>query len=415
MVRERTRRAELTVDELNAYIQGLFNSDLLLKALVISGEIAEFKRHTSGHCYFTLLGTDTRISCAMFRRDADLLPEWPRNGDQVLIEGSVGVYPQRGVYQLYARRLIPVGAGAIERARQELKRRLELEGLFHPSHKRPISPYPSRVAVITSATGAALRDVLRISGRRYPLSDIVVVPTLVQGPDAPEDIVRAFARAGAMSGVDCVLLVRGGGSREDLVPFDDERVVRAVRNCPFPVVSGIGHEVDSTLSDLAADLTASTPSAAAEVVFPDRAALLAWLAQVRQRVGGSARRRIGVERARCRLALEGMERALKLRTGTERSRLHEGLRALSRSMALRLRDARSELSTRTASLSGLSPLAALARGYVIAEREGRRLFSVREALSGAALSLCFRDGRADCLVRAIAPFDPPNEGALEER
>ena len=117
MVRERTRRAELTVDELNAYIQGLFNSDLLLKALVISGEIAEFKRHTSGHCYFTLLGTDTRISCAMFRRDADLLPEWPRNGDQVLIEGSVGVYPQRGVYQLYARRLIPVWAGAIERAR----------------------------------------------------------------------------------------------------------------------------------------------------------------------------------------------------------------------------------------------------------------------------------------------------------
>ena len=415
MQRERTRRSELTVDELNTYIQGLFNSDLLLKALVISGEIAEFKRHTSGHCYFTLLGTDTRISCAMFRRDADLLPEWPRNGDQVLLEGSVGVYPQRGVYQLYARRLIPVGAGAIERARQELKRRLELEGLFHTSHKRPIPPYPSKAAVITSATGAALRDVLRISGRRYPLCSIVVIPTLVQGPDAPEDIVRAFVRAGTMSGVDCVLLVRGGGSREDLVPFDDERVVRAVRNCPFPVVSGIGHEVDSTLSDLAADLTASTPSAAAEVVFPDRVSLLAWLAQVRQRASGSVRRRIGAERTRCRLALEGMERALRLRTGAERSRLHEGFRALSRSMALRLRDARSELSTRAASLSGLSPLAALARGYVTVEREGRRLLSVREAPVGTVLSLCFRDGRADCLVRGLVPFDPPNEGPTEER
>ena len=155
----RRARSEMTVDELNYYIQGLFTSDLMLKALVVSGEIAEFKRHTSGHCYFTLLGAETRVSCALFKRDAELLPQWPRDGDSVLIEGSVSSYPPRGVYQLYARRILPVGDGAAGRARQELRNRLEAEGLFHPALKRPLPPYPARAAVITSATGAALRDV----------------------------------------------------------------------------------------------------------------------------------------------------------------------------------------------------------------------------------------------------------------
>ena len=191
MALPRPERSQLTVDELTLYVQGLFASDLRLKSLLVGGEIAEFKRHTSGHCYFTLLGKESRVACAIFKQYAGYLPRWPENGDSVLVEGSVGVYPQRGVYQLYARRIIPVGAGAIDRARQELKARLEQEGLFRLELKRPLPRYPGRVAVVTSATGAALRDVLRVSSRRYPLCELVIVPAQVQGAEAPEEIVSA--------------------------------------------------------------------------------------------------------------------------------------------------------------------------------------------------------------------------------
>ena len=257
MVPRRQERSQLTVDELTLYVQGLFLSDLMLKSLIVAGEIAEFKRHTSGHCYFTLLGRESRVACAIFKQYAGFLPHWPENGDSVLVEGSVGVYPQRGVYQLYAKRIIPVGAGAIDRARQELKARLTQEGLFRPELKRPVPAYPERAAIVTSVTGAALRDVLRIASRRYPLCEVLIVPAQVQGAEAPEEIARALSRAALLERLDCILLVRGGGSREDLVPFDDERVVRAVRSCPVPVVSGVGHEIDETLCDLAADLSAS--------------------------------------------------------------------------------------------------------------------------------------------------------------
>ena len=375
----RRARSEMTVDELNYYIQGLFTSDLMLKALVVSGEIAEFKRHTSGHCYFTLLGAETRVSCALFKRDAELLPQWPRDGDSVLIEGSVSSYPPRGVYQLYARRILPVGEGAAGRARQELRNRLEAEGLFHPALKRPLPPYPARAAVITSATGAALRDVLRIASRRYPLCEILVIPALVQGVDAPDSIVRAFIQAGKFDHLDCVLLVRGGGSREDLNPFDDERVVRAVRSCPWPVVSGVGHEIDETLCDLAADVRASTPSAAAELVFPDRQVLLAQLEDIKETLYEHMTRRVSSLQDRLELVLEDMRQAMKRRVA----------------------DARGQLAVRAASLNALSPLAALSRGFVTAETEGKRLLSVKELHAGDGLAVNFSDGRADCLVQTV--------------
>ncbi|MCR4818343.1 MAG: exodeoxyribonuclease VII large subunit [Fretibacterium sp.] len=375
----RRARSEMTVDDLNFYIQGLFTSDLMLKALVVSGEIAEFKRHTSGHCYFTLLGAETRVSCALFRRDAEALPQWPRDGDSVLIEGSVSSYPPRGVYQLYARRILPRGEGAASRARQELRNRLEAEGLFHPALKRPLPPCPERAAVITSATGAALRDVLRIASRRYPLCEILVIPALVQGVEAPDSIVNAFIQAGKSDHLDCVLLVRGGGSREDLNPFDDERVVRAVRSCPWPVVSGVGHEIDETLCDLAADVRASTPSAAAELVFPDRQVLLAQLEGIKETLYDHMTRRVDSLRGQIELILEDMRQAMQRRVA----------------------DARGQLAVRAASLNALSPLAALSRGFVTAETGGERLFSVRGLHAGDELAVNFSDGRADCLVQTV--------------
>lgn len=397
--------SQMTVDELNAYIQGMFSSDLMLKSLFVDGEIAEFKRHTSGHCYFTLIGEETRISCALFKNDAANLPQWPQNGDSVTVEGSVGVYPARGAYQLYAKNIVPVGAGAMDRARQEVRRRLEAEGLFHPSIKRPIPHMPSRAAVVTSGTGAALRDVLRISSRRWPLCGIVVVPALVQGAEAPADIVRAMGLASSLTDIDCVLLVRGGGSREDLVPFDDERVVRAVRACPYPVISGVGHEIDETLCDLAADLRASTPSAAAEMVFPDGDALLGQLRYALSRLNGCAVRRIDDDRSRLRDALDDMRSAAERRIDAERTELRSAFDALSSAMTLKMADAKNAMAVRTASLNAMSPLAVLSRGFVTAEIDGRRLTSIDDIHKDDGLSVRFADGAAECVVAAVRKND----------
>jgi exodeoxyribonuclease VII large subunit len=320
----------------------------------------------------------------------------------VLVEGSVGVYPQRGVYQLYARRLIPAGVGAIERARREIQERLEKEGLFAPALKRPIPRYPSKVALITSETGAAVWDVIRVAGRRYPACGIVVVGAQVQGAEAPDEIVRAFSRVAAVSGLDCVLLVRGGGSREDLVPFDDERVVRAVRLCPVPVVSGVGHDVDTTLCDMAADLRASTPSAAAELVFPDRSEIGEQLSKTVARMEYALREKI--EKNRVRLAHAQSSAAFRVRRRFSESAA--SLAALdgrlSASMELRLAEAREAWAVRAASLDALSPLAVMGRGFVTCERGGARIRSARELNAGDKVEIRFADGKAETTVNKIS-------------
>jgi exodeoxyribonuclease VII large subunit len=389
----------LTVDELNFYIQGLFTSDAALKSVVVFGEISEIKRHTSGHCYFTLLGEESRVACAIFKQYAGFVPKWPESGDKVLVEGGVGVYPQRGVYQLYARRLIPAGVGAIERARLELQERLEKEGLFAPALKRPIPRYPSRVALVTSETGAAAWDVIKVAGRRYPACDIVLVGAQVQGVEAPGEIVRALSRVAAIPGIDCVLLVRGGGSREDLVPFDDERVVRAVRSCPVPVVSGVGHDVDTTLCDMAADLRASTPSAAAELVFPDRSEIIdERLSKARARMGYAVRERMENQRMRLAHAQSSAASRMRRRLSEGAASLAAARGRLSASMGLRLAEAREMLAGRAASLNALSPLAVLGRGFVTCERGGERVQSVWELDAGDEVELRFSDGKATATV-----------------
>jgi exodeoxyribonuclease VII large subunit len=397
----RIPRSQLTVDELTFHIQGIFASDVTLKSIVVSGEIAEFKRHTSGHCYFTLLGEESRVACAIFKQYAGFIPKWPNNGDSVLIEGSVGVYPQRGVYQLYARRLVPVGAGAIDRARRELKERLEKEGLFSPALKRPLPPWPRKVALITSGTGAAAWDVIRVAGRRWPACAVVVVAAQVQGVEAPFEIERALSRVAAIPGLDCVLLVRGGGSREDLVPFDDERVVRAVRSCPVPVVSGVGHDVDLTLCDMAADLRASTPSAAAELVFPDGEDTGERLLEVRDRMAYAVGRQILTGRTR----LEHAENILMTRTRRFIQdlaiRVDAGKRALTSAIALCLAEGRRATAERAAKLDALSPLAVLARGFVTCEKDGKRVRARKELAVGDRVEIHFPDGTAGAVVDEV--------------
>ncbi|NLL37129.1 MAG: exodeoxyribonuclease VII large subunit [Fretibacterium sp.] len=388
----------MTVDELTSHIQGLFSSDFTLSSLIVGGELAELKKHTSGHCYFTLLGKESRIACAIFKREAGRIPQWPKNGDAVLVEGRVDLYAARGVYQLYARRIVPVGAGAVDRARQELKERLTREGLFAQELKRSIPRYPTRVALVTSPTGAAVKDVLRVAGRRYPACPLVIVPALVQGADAPEDIVRALSQAALLPALDCVLLVRGGGGREDLVPFDDERVIRAVRSSPVPVVSGVGHEVDVTLCDLAADLRAATPSAAAEMVFPDQEELRLRLGSAAARLKAAASTRLNEAEKRLSRAEETLTLRISRQLGAAREAIASRLLRFEAAVRLAIARGESALASMAASLQALSPLAVLARGFVTCERDGKRLRSVRELAAEDEVALSFSDGVARARV-----------------
>ena len=392
----------LTVDELNFKISALFRASPELQAAVVRGEMAELKRHTSGHVYFTLLGEESRVSCALFRNSVPNVPQWPQNGDEVLAEGAVSVYPPRGSYQLIVRRLVPLGKGAAERARLELERRLEKEGIFDPRLKRPLPPYPEKVAVVTSATGAALRDVLIVAGKRMPSCAIVIAPAQVQGYEAPEEIVAALGRAGRVEGAECVLLVRGGGSRDDLTPFDDERVVRAVRSCPIPIVVGVGHEVDETLSDKAADLRAATPSAAAERVFPDRREVSASLAQKKRLAAAAMEGRFtylekDVE-TRLSRAVGAVDRALAEKTGA----VDRAFFRLKSGGEKALSAAGEKLGALGGALNSLSPLKVFDRGYNLCEKDGRPVASIKDLIKGDNVTLRFTDGDAGAVVESLS-------------
>ncbi|MCF7936497.1 MAG: exodeoxyribonuclease VII large subunit [Synergistales bacterium] len=392
-----------TVSEVNTHTQELLGGDVLLRHLAVRGEILQLKRHSSGHVYYSLGDGEARISCVFFRSDAARQPLWPQVGDEVLAEGRVSVYPARGIYQLYTKKLHPVGAGARARAREELRRRLEREGLFAQALKRPLPAFPGKIAAVTSPTGAAVRDVLHVSRRRFPQCAVTVVPCVVQGVDAPGSICAALERASLLPDVEAVLLVRGGGSKDDLAPFDDEDVVRAVRRSPVPLVTGIGHEIDESLADLAADRSAPTPSAAAETVLPDRGELLAALLKERNRMERAQRGRLAQLNEQLGRRREALVRALRyghmepaLR---EVQSLHDrGAAAIGR----RLEQTKSKLERLAARLNGASPLRILERGFISCEdRDGARIRSVRELHEGKRVALHFLDGVADAVVDAV--------------
>ena len=394
-------RQILTVDEISSRISLLFLGDPILKSAVVRGEIAEMKKHTSGHVYFTLLGRESRISCAFFKNYLSFVPQWPKNGDEVIAEGGVSVYAPRGSYQLLVRRLVPLGKGAADRARQELQARLEKEGLFDPRRKRPLPLYPQKVAVVTSRTGAALQDVLSVSAGRMPSCHILVIPTLVQGYDAPREIAEALGRAAKIPDLDCVMLVRGGGSRDDLAPFDDEQVVRAVAGSPVPLVTGVGHEIDSTLSDLAADLFAPTPSGAAERVFPDFRDILSRLKSRKSLAASCVIREIRT--------LEKDVQSLRSRGARTTERIMAELDSSCRLSAARLcaaADGRlaafsERLSSGAASLDALSPLKVFGRGFILCEKDGTPVRSAGQIFPGDEVRLRFQDGDVTAGVRAV--------------
>ena len=390
----------LTVDEISLRIASLFLKDPVMQAVGVRGELSELKKHSSGHVYFTLLGKESRISCALFRSYASYVPEWPRNGDEVVAEGSVSVYAPRGGYQLLVKRLVPLGKGAADRARLELMARLEAEGLFSPDLKRPFPAYPERVAVVTSQTGAALRDVLAVASKRMPSCELVIIPAAVQGYEAPAAIAEALGRIGSVVGAQCAMLVRGGGSRDDLSPFDDERVVRAVRNSPVPLVTGVGHEIDETLADLTADLHAPTPSAAAESIFPDRRDILRLL----DHRLASSRAALELDMSKKLRSIDALlsrsARVLEKDIMARNASLHLSSSRLLSAVERALSESRERLASDAASLDGLSPLKAFDRGYIVCEKEGVPVLRAAELSTKDEVRLRFRDGDADAKIRS---------------
>lgn len=383
-----------TVGQINRYIKNLLENDIILSSLLVRGEISNFKAHSSGHLYFSLKDPSGAIGCVMFRADAVALPFLPENGMQVIVYGHISLYERTGQYQLYAEIMEPVGIGALQAAFEQLKEKLTSEGLFDADYKREIPKNPSCIAVITSPTGAAVRDIVHIVKRRDPSVKLVIVPTLVQGETAAADIVRSLRLVNSWGKADVIILGRGGGSMEDLWCFNEEAVARAIFASEIPVISAVGHETDFTIADFTADLRAATPSAAAELATTP-------LEEKRDRL-----RRLWMRLDRdtdavmndCRRRLEYVKNRPVLSRPWEGFRQHGGYveeqtRRITREITRRLENATKDLFTAEDRLAAASPLAVMKRGFLTARTaDGKLLTSVEQTEVGDSIRLELRDG-----------------------
>jgi exodeoxyribonuclease VII large subunit len=392
-------RRVFSVGELVSELKSLLEDEF--GRVWVVGEISNLRRARSGHSYFTLKDDEAQIRAALFRGVAQRLAFDPEDGLEVVVFGDLTLYPSRGDLQIIVRSLEPRGQGALQLAFEQLRARLEAEGLFAPELKRPLPEFPRRVGVVTSPSGAAIRDVIQVTGQCFPSIPLLVAPTRVQGEGAEEEIAAALELV-AGRGVDVILLVRGGGSLEDLFAFNTERVARAIRDSPVPVVSGVGHEVDVTISDLVADARAPTPSAAAALALPDRQAQETRLDRDRRRLRLAA---VGtVDRAARRLG-RGRE-SLRVHAPSalaHRVRAEAALGGLQRGIRANLAGSAARFAAVSARLDALSPLAVLSRGYAIVYREpeGAIVRRAREVSEGDALRLRVAEGEIDATVSAV--------------
>jgi len=391
----------LTVSQLNRYVAELFQADELLVDAQVRGEISNFKHHTSGHMYFTLKDEHSQLRCAMFRGQNLRLRFRPEDGQRVVARGNVGVYEKRGEYQLYVTSVEFDGVGALFEAFEKLKKKLQAEGLFNEDRKQPLPRYPGRIGVITSVTGAAVKDVCRVLRRRFPAVDILILPTLVQGEEAPESIVRSLELAHQVDNLDVLIVGRGGGSLEDLWAFNDERVARAVAAAQIPIISAVGHETDFTILDFVADVRAPTPSAAAEMAVPDREELQRRIL----RLSDSGVRCMSQMMVARREKLQNLVRRHALTHPRERIRQYrqtvDDLRErLARTLLSDVRLRRESLKVASGRLLALDPKAVLQRGYAIfRQREtGSVITSVDHARKGDLAEALLRDGIVPVIV-----------------
>ncbi len=381
-----------SVSQVNRAVRGLLEDSV--EPLWVGGEVGQWTRSRAGHCYFTLKDDRAQLRAVMFGRDAQLLPVDPDEGMEVRAYGTLTLYEARGEYQLVARRLEALGAEGLWRiAFEKLRARLLAEGLLAPERKRALPAYPTCVGVVTSPTGAALRDIVSVLRRRAPWTRVVLRGTRVQGEGAAVEIAGAIEALAASGLADVLIVGRGGGSVEDLWAFNEEPVARAIAACPVPVVSAVGHEVDVTISDLVAALRAPTPSAAAEAVAPDSAVLVAQLRRAPERLGRGLRRVVERRRGRVSEGLQRLARAVQRRIDPVKQSLDLGLARLERRARGLTADRRRRLAGLSGKLEALSPLATLARGYAVPRTpEGRILRSRAELPPGLTFHLRLNDG-----------------------
>ena len=383
----------IAVSQVNEYIKFLLDRDELLGNICVRGELSNYKVYPSGHHYFTLKDAEGALRCVMFRSSAQRLRFRPENGMQVIASGRVTVFPRDGAYQLYCNTLTADGAGDLYVAFEQLKEKLAKEGLFDPAHKKPIPKYPHTIAIITSAAGAAIMDMLRILGKRYPLTKVKLLPVRVQGAEAPAEIAGAIRYANRYQVADLIITGRGGGSMEDLWTFNEESVVRAVAMCKKPVVSAVGHETDVTLCDLAADLRVPTPSAAAECVTPIWDDVAASVEAMRESLKESAEACVEARRNALILAQTKLNaNRPDLRVARQAERLEAQTQTLLRAMREQMQKRQGALDARQAALELLSPYAALKRGYAIVQKEGGAVAKAALLRAGDEVSIRFADG-----------------------
>lgn len=383
----------LSVSELSELLRGVVEQSF--PRVWVAGEVSNCTRAGSGHLYFTLKDDEAQLRAVMWRSAAQRLRFDLRDGLEVIASGPIEVYPPRGQYQLVADRIVPQGVGALELALRQLQQKLSAEGLFDAARKRPLPRFPRRVALVTSPTGAAVRDMIQVLTRRWKLADIILLPVLVQGEGAAEQIAQALRTVGQIPGVEVVITGRGGGSLEDLWAFNEEVVARAIAACPVPVVSAVGHEIDVTIADLVADRRALTPSEAAELAVPLHSEVRAELDRLSQRMQSAL-----VQRARqARLQVDGLAARRCFAKPLERihalaTQLDDVESRLVRGMRTRLEQARRDYAAVAAHLEALSPLGVLARGYSLTKvlPDGRLLRQAAEVRVGDRLSTLLADG-----------------------
>ena len=397
----------LSVSELNEYARRLLAGDPLLRSLEVSGEISGYKHHYSGHRYFSLKDEKARVQCVMFRQHALGLDFQPADGMRVTVRASASIYPQNGSFQLYVTAMRKAGQGELYIRFEKLKQKLMADGLFDPARKREIPTLPKVIGVVTSRTGAAIRDIIHVARRRNPNVGIVVSPCLVQGPGAAADIVRAMDRLNRAKACDVMLVGRGGGSIEDLWAFNEEVVARAIAASSIPVVSCVGHEVDFTISDFVADLRAPTPSAAAELTVPRLDQLKADMDGMVARLAGALRsgqrvRRLALERLTASTVLTSPGRTL---IEPRLNQLEAIERRLCKVMPARLERCRHRLDALSASLRALDPASVMDRGYAVVRQEGHIVPRATLADGELPLRVCFSDGELLADITAIESKD----------
>ncbi len=394
----------LSVSQLNRYIKMNFDADENLANIFISGEISNFTNHyRTGHLYFTLKDDSAAVRAVMFNSSAKRLKFMPEDGMKVIARGRVSVYEASGQYQLYVDDMQPDGVGALNLAYEQLKEKLQKEGLFSEHHKKPLPPYPEKVGVITSPTGAAVRDIINVLGRRFPYAEIVFCPVLVQGDGAHLQLIDAVNLFNSERAADVIIIGRGGGSIEDLWEFNDEGLARAVYNSDIPVISAVGHETDFTICDFVADMRAPTPSAAAELAVPDANELQYALSALKNRMflnvsSGIADRRSRLEYLTSKGALKSPDEMLSNRS----QRLDTAFSKMMSSYENRIGGKKVEFISAATALSKLDPMSVLMRGFAfVSDESGKNVYSSQALAKGDKINVRFHDGSAVCEVKEI--------------